>query len=241
MDCRPPEPGRNTCLLFEATPSALLCYGDIRRKSSRGHDLLPSRPTWARTLGPNLRASESCCVCEMHHNASCPWEITATAAALLLKAGAVGREGEGGSHGAGYLPWHVGGVPSQPQPPTSAAGGGQRDLVGATVGQSEPRLHDPQQGPQLGACVNVLSVIHPPGSNSLPSPLLCGKTPRLSYPAFALSPRMHSIRFSAWVTVFQPGKFSAHVSHRTDVHVKPQAEQGRHYTSRGAPRWPRTS
>ena len=109
--------------------------------------------------------------------------------------------------------------PASPSHPPPVWQGGQRGFsVGATVGQL-PRT--PEQRPQLGASVNVPSIIHSPVSNALPSPLLCCKTPWLSHPAITLSPRVRSITFSAWVTVFRPGNGSAHAAHRTDARKTP--------------------
>ena len=149
----------------------------------------------------------------------------------MVTAAASVTEG-GGEPRAGCLPWCVGGtrsepaVPPQTQPPHPTPRQCGRGGRGAS--QWEPQLggqttlpRTPEQRPQLGAYVNVPSIIHSPVSNALPSPLLCCKTPWLSHPAITLSPRVRSITFSAWVTVFQPGNGSVHASHRTDARKTP--------------------
>lgn len=150
--------------------------------------------------------------------------MTVTAAASVT---------EGGGEPRGRVPALVCGrsalrASSSPPNPASPSHPPPMWRGGRGASQWEPQLsgqttlpRTPEQRPQLGAYVNVPSIIHSPVSNALPSPLLCCKTPWLSHPAITLSPRVRSITFSAWVTVFQPGNGSAHASHRTDARKTP--------------------
>lgn len=168
----------------------------------------------------------------------------------MVTAAASVTEG-GGEPRAGCLPWCVGGtrsepaVPPQTQPPhptpRQCGRGAEGLLSGSHSWAVRPRfqglpnsdlslahtlmchqssiLPSPTRSPLLS------SVAKPRGSHTQPSPSLLGCVllrfqPGLLFSSLATAVPTHPIE---------------------QMHVKPQAEQGRHYPSRGAPRGPQTS